>query len=205
MKISNTAWFVFTAAILAGCASTRPGISAGGYSFEFGDSTYRIESMTPRARIGYNTLVLREGERSVVLGIDKDQNGSLDEVVQKGMALEEAQRIYTAGILEGEKQGLVRSRTPTKDFTIVINDKTCILSTYILTHGEIYNRLTILSSATGGKESVLLDAGSDGRLDKIEKGDGNMEDYQTLYDKVIERGLTYGKVERSEGRYVVIM
>jgi hypothetical protein len=202
MRIAGIA---VAAMILAGCAHSGPRVSSGGYSFDLGDSTYRIVSLTPRDMVGYNTLVMNEDEETIVLGIDKDQNGSLDEIMREGLSLEEGRRIYSAGIVEGIRRGLVKLRTVATDFTTVIDEKTYVLTTYVLAVGEVYNKLVVASANIGGREAIIVDLGADGNLDMIEAGISSLEDYQAVYRQVLERAMKRGRVKMVYGTYRVIM
>jgi hypothetical protein len=205
MRSMRIAGISITVMILAGCAHSGPRVSTGGYSFDLGDSTYRIVSLTPRDMVGYNTLVMNEDEETIVLGIDKDQNGSLDEVVQEGLSLEEGRRIYSAGIIEGMRRGLVKMRTVATDFTIVIDEKTYVLTTYVLAVGEVYNKLVVASANIGGTEAIVVDLGADGQLDMIEAGLSSLEEYQTVYRQVLDRAMKRGRVKIVYGTYRIVM
>ncbi len=205
MRTMRIAGIAVAAMILAGCAHSGPRVSSGGYSFDLGDSTYRIVSLTPRDMVGYNTLVMNEDEETIVLGIDKDQNGSLDEIMREGLSLEEGRRIYSAGIVEGIRRGLVKLRTVATDFTTVIDEKTYVLTTYVLAVGEVYNKLVVASANIGGREAIIVDLGADGNLDMIEAGISSLEDYQAVYRQVLERAMKRGRVKMVYGTYRVIM
>jgi hypothetical protein len=191
-------------ATLAGCAARRPVVEIGGYYFDYEGKTYRIESVNPASKVGYNILALREEDQDRVVGLDYDQDGMLDGVVEGMISLDRAIRIYSAGIAEGERRGVVRSRFQTHEYRVVINDYTYVLVTYKLALGDVFNRLTILTAYYAPEEAILLDLGADGKLDTIENGDGDLEYYQALYDQVIDQGLKYGRVERIDGMYQVV-
>lgn len=195
---------VVASMILVGCASRIPVIETGGYYFDFEGKTYRIDSVNPESMVGYNILALKEEEQNVVVGIDKDQNGSLDEVVAGNVSLQKAREIYLAGIADGEKQGRVKSETMTQEYRMVVDQYTYSLITYKLAVGEIFNKLIITNNYFNREEAVLLDQGADGRLDKIEIGERDLEHYQSIYAQVIERGLTYGRVKKSNGTFQVV-
>ncbi len=191
-------------AILTGCAARRPVVEIGGYYFDYEGRTYRIESVNPASKVGYNILALREEDQDKVLGLDYDQDGMLDGVVEGMISLDRAIRIYSAGIAEGERRGVVRSRFQTHEYRVVIDDYTYVLVTYQLALGGVFNRLTILTAYYAPEEAVLLDLGADGKLDTIETGDRTLEYYQALYDRVIDQGLRYGRVEKIDGMYQVV-
>jgi hypothetical protein len=204
MKRLHGAWIVVASMILAGCAASRPVIEVGGYYFVSGGSTYRIQSVNPTSKVGYNILALKEGDRDVVLGLDYDQDGVLDGVVEGQLSLQEASRVYGEGIAEGERRGIVRSRVQTQEFRTVINQYTYVLVTYHLAVGDVFNKLTILTEYYAPEEAILLDLGADGRLDTVEKGDKGLEHYQALYEQVLQRGMKFGRVVKAGGLYHVL-
>jgi hypothetical protein len=189
---------------LTGCAATRPPVpSAGGYDFVYQEQTFRIESYSPPGMIGYNQLVRREGERIVLMALDREQDGSLDEVVRGNVSLEDARRIYSFGLLEGTRRGLVRNMTWSNDFSTIIDHRTCVLTTFVLAVGEVYNKLTVVNTDIGLQEAVLTDLGADGSIDLVESGSQGRAYYQTLYTRVIQKGMEAGAVTRSAGTYRV--
>jgi len=154
--------------------------------------------------IGYNQLVLRDEGRVVFMGLDRDQNGSLDEVVVGTIPLEEAIRIYSRGLLIGIREGMVRNTTWQNDFSVIIDRRTCVVTTFVLAAGEMYNKLTVLNTDIGLEEAVVVDLGADGSLDLVERGERGRAYYQSLYLLVLERGLDAGRINRSEGTYLII-
>lgn len=204
MKYMSCGWITVAMMILLGCAASRPVIEIGGYYFDFEGKTYRIESVNPTSMVGYNILALKEGERNVVIGLDKDQDGSLDGVVEGKISLQRAKEIYRAGIAEGERLGQVKSRILTQEYTTIINQYTYTLVTSHLAIGDVSNKLTIIAAPYAPEVAVLLDLDADGKLDRIDKGNKELEYYQSVYNQVIERGLMDGRVTQIEGKYQVI-
>jgi len=204
MMYKNGVRIVAAAMVLLGCAANRPVIEIGGYDFDFEGETYRIASINPSSMVGYNILALKEGDQHVTMGLDKDQDGILDGVVEGVISLRKAREIYQAGIAEGERLGRVKSRVLTQEFITVINQYTYILVTSHLALGEVSNKLTVLAAPFAPEEAILLDLDADGRLDRIEKGRWDLEHYQDVYDQVIERGLMSGRVIQSGGKYLVV-
>jgi hypothetical protein len=195
---------VVSALAVAGCAARRPFIEIGGYYFEFEGRTYRIESVNPNSGVGYNVLAVKDGNRNVALGLDMDQDGFLDGIVEGEITLLRARVIYNAGIAEGERQGRIKSRVLTQEYRTTVGQYTCILVTYHLAIGDIFNRLSLVNTYYAPVEAVLLDQGADGRLDRIEQGDRELDFYQAIYDQVIQNGLTYGRIANVQGKYQVI-
>ena len=193
---------VFTI-VTAGCRTSGPKVEIGGYSFSYGGREYRIESVTPSYSEGYNILSLRDGDRLVLKGIDKEQDGQLDELMVGKISLDEARTIYHEGILEGERRGYLRKRTFAREYktTDPLND--FILATYILATGEVYNKLTLSRKQSFGESSVVFDQEADGQIDRVESGFESRDTYQRYYGEVLERGLRDRKIVKSGKRYLV--
>ncbi len=187
----------------AGCRTSGPRVEIGGYGFSYEGREYRIESVTPSYSEGYNILSLREGDKLVVKGIDKEQDGQLDELMVGKISLDEARIIYQAGILEGERRGYLRKRTFAREYKTSDPLNDLVLATYILATGEVYNKLTVSNKQVFGDPSVIFDADADGQLDRIERGFEGLSSYQKLYDNVLERGLKDRRIVKSGKRYIV--
>jgi hypothetical protein len=193
----------FLALCIAGCRTSGPKVEIGGYGFSYGGREYRIESVTPSYSEGYNILTLREGDDLVVKGIDKEQDGQLDELLVGKITLAEARTIYREGILEGERRGYLRKRTFAREFKASDPMNEYVLATYILATGEVYNKLTISGKQVFGSPDVVFDSEADGQIDRIEQGFGSLSGYQKLYDEVLERGLKDRRIVKSGKRFIV--
>ncbi len=202
MILKKLIWLTILFALWSGCRQTEPTIRLGGYSFEFEDTSYHIESVTPNYVEGYNIITRREGEILLFRAIDKEQDGILDELTIGNMSLEQAQEIYHAGILEGEKRGYIKKRTFAREYRTSIGGDRFILATYILALGDIYNKL-FYYEVMRGTEVEMVDLQADGIIDSVEKGNKDLGDYQTIYREIIDRGLRYGHVGLINGQYIV--
>jgi len=193
-------------ALLLRCTTPLPkeGIF-GQYSFQYEGATYLIHSLTPKYKDGYNVLIQKRGDQIVLQGIDREQDGILDELIVGEIPLEKAKEIYKKGISEAERRGNVYKKNVNREYRTTIDDYTYVVVTYLLELGSIYNRLTIMEPWFSKVEVVILDSGADGTLDKIEKGEGILEEYQKKYSLVLQRGLKEKKVIKSEGTYQVVM
>jgi hypothetical protein len=191
--------------ILMHCSIIRSTIEIGGYSFTHDHVVYRIESVTPNNMEGYNILVRMEGDRIVMKAIDKEQNGSLNEVLIGNLDLAEANLIYQTGIKEGERLGYIKKRTFAREYRTHDELNNYLLATYLLAVGEVYNKFRIISRQMISGESILIDLNADGRLDEIEKGSESMQVYQTYYRKILDKGIREFKIEKRNGAYIVII
>ena len=190
--------------VFLGCRPKGAVIELGGYSFSYRGKTYKIESVTPNYMEGYNILSRREGENLVFKAIDKDQNAVIDQVIMGNFPLEEANRIYEAGIAEGERRGYIRTRTFAREYQYSDALNEYLVATYVLAVGEVYNRLTVVQKRPFHSESVTVDADADGHLDRIESGIGTLSTYQKVYQQVLEHGMGVNKIVRSNKRFLVV-
>ena len=202
MGFKNCPWLGILSVLWIACKTSQPVIRLGGYSFEFEGKNYRIESVTPNYVEGYNIITRRDGDILLFRAIDKEQDGILDELTVGDMSLEQAQKIYQAGILEGEERGYIRKRTFAREYRTSIGGDRFILATYILILGDIYNKL-FYYEIMRGVEVEILDLQADGIIDRVENGNKDLGIYQTIYREIIDRGLRYGHVQLTNGQYIV--
>ncbi len=184
------------------CISTGPEIKVGGYSFEFQGKNYNIESVTPNNVEGYNMITRREGTDLVFKAIDKEQDGTIDELSIGNMTIDQAQLIYQAAIDEGEKKGFLRKRTLSREYRSSIGGDRFILTTHILALGDTYNKLSYYEIIQG-IEVEMIDLEADGIVDRIDEGNKDLGYCQKIYRNIIDRGLKYGKVQQINGKYIV--
>jgi hypothetical protein len=189
--------------VISGCRTFGPKVEIGGYGFSYAGREYRIESVTPSYSEGYNILSLRDGNSLALKGIDKEQDGQLDELLVGKISLDEARKIYNEGILEGERRGYLRKRTFAREYKTADTINDYILATYILATGEVYNKLTISRKQGYGNPVVIFDQDGDGQVDRIESGFESLAVYQKYYSEVLERGLNDRKIIKSGKRLLV--
>ena len=185
MKTFKNGWPIFLL-ILMNCRTPRPTIEIGRYTFDYNNLTYRIESVTPSNMEGYNILSRFENEHIVFKAIDKEQNGTINEVLIGNLDLKEANTIYQFGIKVGERLGYIKKKTFAREYRTYDKLNDYLLATYLLAVGDVYNKLRISSRQLITGETVVIDLNADGKLDKVEKGDMGLNFYQKLYDKVLD-------------------
>ena len=196
-------WILAAFFILTNCGPARPRIEIGGYDFIYQGQTYRIESVALNFAEGYNLLLRKEGECLVFKATDKEQDGVLDRVDIGDISLENARMIYQEGLSAGDKLGKVKRKTVTRDYRIVLDGRSIMMVTYILALGGIYNKLIIDDRFQ--RESIVIDEDSDGIIDGVEKGQDSLDNYQKLYDRVLGQGVKQGRIEKWEGKYLVVL
>ncbi len=205
MKIQMMIVTLMIATIMIGCGVTRPPMNTSGISFEYEGKAYRIESMTPQDKEGYNALVQKDGKKVILRAIDKEQDGILDQVVQGEMSLAEADNIYQHGIAAAKNNGNYKKRHFSRIYRTsdLIHDY--MLRTYILAVGETYNMFSVQNKKSQKIETVVLDLAADGSLNKSETGDENVMSYQKLYQEILDKGLKEGKIVKNDEMYLVAM
>jgi hypothetical protein len=190
--------------LLCVCARRGNVIEIGGYAFLYQGKEYHIQSVTPTHSEGYNILSLREGETLVFKAIDKEQDGRLDEVMIGDMALEDAERIYSEGIAEGERLGYIRKRTFAREYRYKDDFRNYILATYVLVSGEIYNKLIISDRSAFRSQAEVLDSDADGKLDDVIEGTETLGTYQKMYQYVLEKGSQVNRIQKTNGKWIVV-
>jgi len=204
MKTFKNKWLLLLL-ILINCRTIRPTIEIGRYMFNYNNLTYRIESVTPSNMEGYNILSRLENEHIVFKAIDKEQNGTLNEVLIGDLTLKDANAIYQVGIKEGERLGYIKKRTFAREYRTYDELNNYLLATYLLAVGDVYNKFRITSRHIISSEIVVIDLDADGKLDKVENGDMGLNFYQKYYDKILARGLKEMKIEKRNGTYIVLL
>ncbi len=192
--------------LVVGCATTKLPVGNSQYVFSFDGRSYSISSINPDNRVGYNLLIMKEGDKIVMTAVDKEQDGTIDQIMRGSWSIKEAQSIYTAGIEAGRKNGTLRKRYVQRSYETNDSQNHYILETYELAMGEIYNKLVIYNRNTPFFQTILRDINADGILNKMDKdGDQDIEYYQSYYQDVLKRGMGEGRVVKSNGRYVVAL
>jgi hypothetical protein len=196
-------WIPAAFFVLTNCGPARPRIEIGGYDFICQGQTYRIESVTPNFAEGYNLLLQKKEGNLLFKATDEEQDGVLDRVDIGEISLEEARAIYREGLIAGNKLGKVKRKTVARDYKTVLDGCSITIVTYILALGGIYNKLTI--DDRFHRESIVIDEDSDGIIDGVEKGQDSLDNYQKLYDRVLDQGVKQGRIEKWEGKYLVVI
>ncbi len=202
-SISIFSW-VSIVLLLSACRPRGPVIEFGGYSFQYRGKECRIESITPDYMEGYNVLTMRVKDQLVMKALDRDQDGVLDEIVSGDLSVDEAGRIYAEGLQEGERRHLIKTRPVTREYRTSDALSECVLTTYLLALGDIYNKLSIIRFNNFHNPTVLVDSDADGTLDLIEKGPGTAGEFQSLYSLILDKAKRENKIITSDGKYIVI-
>lgn len=189
--------------MILNCSHFKPQIQVGGFNFDYRGKIGRIEGVTPNYQEGYNVLTLRDDGKLILKAIDSDQDGTLNEVLAGSMTLAEAEKVYQTGLDYGFEKGLIHQRTLIREFEWKDARTVYRLASLVLLQGETYNRFTIVPPSFEGPVTICIDENADGKLDRIEQGNGVASDYQELYRLILDKGMHAGKIKQSRGKFII--
>lgn len=171
-------------------------------TFSYQGEEYKILGFFPQDLDGFNLLIRKEQNRILLKCIDRQQDGILDEVVVGNITLEEANNIYQEGILIALENGSLKEKQYDHYYLISDMGKIFELRTYVPVDGEPYNIFAV-KPISDGRTYVLRDLEADGSLDYFEEGEGELELFQSYYDKVVQKGISENNIKLSNGVYYV--
>jgi hypothetical protein len=203
MKYLHVLLVALTSGAIVGCASTKPELRQSIFGFDYGGERYQIISVVVADEGGYNHLVRRDAERYVLHARDYDQDGELDTLLIGDVTLEQANRIYAAGIEQAKIEGRFRSLTNTRLYEVELPEGVCTILTFPAGLESWTNRFTFVEAET----QVLvtfLDLTANGSLDRVEGGAGDLAIGQALYTRALQRGLREDRVELDADTYRVL-
>lgn len=171
-------------------------------TFSYQGKDYKILGFFPQDLDGFNLLIRKEQNTILLKCIDRQQDGILDEVVVGDITLEEANIIYQEGILIALENGSLKEKQYDHYYLISDMGKIFELRTYVPVDGEPYNIFAV-KPISDGRTYVLRDLEADGSLDYFEEGEGELELFQSYYDKVVQKGISGNNIKLSNGVYYV--
>ncbi len=190
--------------LLSGCAPTAQLERDTIFSFEFEGHTYQI--------VGYNTTdpndsgmndLVRKDENTIVFWYrDRNQDGFLNEVIQGDLSVDEANRIYLAGILKAVDTGKYRDRPYEKKFVYQTESFTYEVVTLRINDQQTYN-LFIIRDLKNRVAYTIRDLGANGILDDPLVDSVERAEWQPHYDFVLQRGLKRGRLYEDNGLFAV--
>ena len=189
---------------LTHCASSSH--TQGDYSsilkFYSGGNEYTIMSFLSADAIGYNVLMLEENNKIIIKGIDKQQDGELDEVQQGDISLADANKIYADGLAAAKELGMLTEKTFQRFYNFSDRIYDYEIRTYILAHGDNYN-LFAAKKKTSNEVIIIIDEKADGKLDNFQQGSGDIINFQALYKEVLRQGIVSKRVVNTDKVYFV--
>ena len=190
-------------AFIFGCASTQPPPEYGKYSFRYEGKDYIIYSTIPGPQAGHNTLLLKHEGQTILLAVDKEQDGFLDEVRIGDIPLDEAQKIYKQGINLSKINGVLSNPETERYFRYSDVKYEYEIESYLLPAGESYNTFTIREQVKNPSVIVFQDLGANGKLDILFSGKGVPSEYQRIYIEALKTGIMLQRVIKLNGKYQV--
>jgi hypothetical protein len=151
---------------------------------------------------GYNILMREENNNIIIKGIDKQQNGELDEVLEGDFSLEDANKIYTDGLEAAKERGMLTKRNFERYYNFSDKKYDYEIRTYILVQGDNYN-VFAAKKKSGNNIIIIMDEKADGILDNFQQGNGDIIKFQTLYEEVLRQGIINHRVVNADKLYLV--
>jgi hypothetical protein len=184
------------------CASTKPVDSFNYYRFNLDGNTYRLHSVISADKEQSFIRLISE----TFLAFDYDMDGVIDRITLGDATLQEAQKIYNAGIMQAKRENRLTVKSAGNGkYTYESYDFTYQLKSYQPENSTPFNEIKIVDKRKLVETNavIALDENADGTLEQILLGKGRFADIQDAYDKVIERGLKEGKLIKVDGRILV--
>lgn|GEM_PF-527547 len=193
---------LFSAGFLIGCATQKPVASVSQYRFEYEGNQYRIRSvMSERDGESYNQLMAE-----TFVAADYDQDRLIDMVELGNVSVKEAQKIYDYGLAKLEREDRLRIRGPRVDrFVWETDDFSYEISSFRPRNKPPFNEFKIFDErqVVNYRVAVAVDHNADGSLDEVLSGDLKVEDMQSAYEKIMQRGLKQQKLIRENNSVLV--
>jgi hypothetical protein len=202
MKPFSFLLFIFAGLFLANCSTTDNIPRKAMFPFEYEDETYQIVSISSSSGEGMNILLKVQNDTSVFRILDQDQDGLLDVVQHGDITLNEANEIYTFGIIEAKDAGKIRERERERLYQYSEDHHYFKVQTFGLYSDVFYNRF-IVGNVRLGIEESFLDINADGVLDKAEYANQSHKDVQPYYHKVLQKGMENDRILVSNDKYIV--
>jgi len=188
--------------LLAGCAliSQQPGNTL--FTFEFEDNHYEIAGYTDEDGETANFLIQRDNDRILLRAIDHSQTGSIDNVMSGPLSLEEANRIYLAGLQIAMDMDRFKEIEKRRIFETTTDEYRLVVESFRSERHHFQNRFKIydLNRVLLG---IYWDINSDGVIDRTKKGDLNPELVNELYSLTLQRADEDNRLKSSQGQLII--
>lgn len=187
---------LFFLIILYGCATSELRISE--FKFKYNNEDYIVRSAyCPNNPESCNQLI---GNNFMAIDLNLDR--IIDEISMGKIKLAQAQKIYDYSLLLLEKRGKLNTINENYE-SFIFNDKLYKyeIKSFISVIKPSFNEFKI-ESKKGKAISVYIDHHADGKLDEVVKGIIKIQDAQSFYRTVIEKGIELGKLIKSNGTVV---
>ncbi len=202
LLISSTTLALTAILFFHGCASSPPPTEVNRFTFVYNNLAYDILSTDAIRGVPVNYLLLREGNTFLLRARDNDLDGVLDTLLAGDFSLEEANVIYAFGIAQAFAENKFKRREPPRVFYKRTVDGYYAIQSYEAAPNDWYIRFIIFNTRNNS-EIAIIDVHADGILDHVEKGDGDPEASQPLYEEILEAGIRAGQITSLQGVFVV--
>ena len=196
---------VGAAVLLGACAGSRAPSATRLFAFDYEGSTYAIISTDVVVGEG-NVLLRRDRTRPFLRADDRNQDGTLDTLIAGDLTLDEADRVYAAGLAEAATRGKKQDRVPLPTYTLRLSDGTFSVQTVPPAQGSDeppHNRFVAVMPAHA-LSIIALDREADGLLDRVEQGSVRLDTLQVHYAQVLAQGVREGRVEKRGAVFLVL-
>ncbi|MBD3289031.1 hypothetical protein GF337_09525 [candidate division KSB1 bacterium] len=188
--------------IVFGCAKKKPELNVSQYRFSYEEEFYRVRSITSEDNgEKYNELI---GEDFIAT--DYDQDGYIDYISMGEATVEHAQNIYVFGLDKLRKDDKLNIRTPTTQKYQHEEEKIVFeIISFRSANMQPFNQFKIIDKrqVVSPRITIFKDLDADGNLDELMKGEYSMDEAQSWYSKLIEKGLDEEELVRTENMILV--
>lgn len=204
---SAISYFLPLLLFLAGCSLFKSPQTGSLFEFEYEDQVYEIAGFTSEDGESVNMLIQRDPETDEVYFrvMDENQTGVLDRVITGEISLEEANRIYQAGIRIAQQQDQYKSIERDRTYETETDDFRLIVESYMNREDSPFNRF-IIYDLNWNLLGVYFDEGSDATLNRIQEQESEIDitTAQELYMQAIDRASEDNKLEKNSDSQVII-
>lgn len=190
--------------VYGACSSTSHPTGVHQYSFIYEGEGYSILSTDANRASPVNYLLQREQGITLLRARDEDLDGILDTLLLGTISLVEANAIYLAGISLALKDGKYKNRQTEHVFSQKTEEGYLAIQSYPGSSDSLRNIRFVIHNALENRDVVFLDEKADGTLDRVVRGEGDLESSQVLYERLLEAGLQAGQVTKT-GRYYAVV
>lgn len=193
--------FVFS--VMMSCSTQRPMVSASKYKYIYNGEECQIWSILDLENDLKQNRLITEGFRAT----DIDQDGIIDIITSGISTLENAQKIYSAGIDMAIMEKKVSRRIAEISTYLYENTiYTYEIKSFRPIQSQPFNEFKITDKRPilMPKVYVLIDQQADGLLDDVVKGRVTPDKFQAKYTDAINEGLEKRKLAKVDNMILVI-
>lgn len=188
--------FLLLFLFISGCLLFRQPAGGTYYSFEYQGDVYEIIGVQSDQGETANFLVKRENRGVVFRAIDRNQEGTLEQVLSGNIELDRANRIYRAGIRMAQQEGRYNKIEKYREFLYRYGSVRLVVRSTI-EKKETYVNLFVIYDNDGSVVGIYRDDGSDGILTGVEKGKAELENARELYKILLDRAREENRLDES--------